>query len=315
MKKMCRNWEVGADAEPPALRSAGAQPVHTATCDGALGSPDWQSRPLENAMIRSSCCVLAPLLLAISPALSAAGPCKAQSGTHVLPLVELYTAEGCNDCPPADRWLSELSRKTQPTQAALLAFHVDYWDEFGWPDRFADHAYSQRQDLRITLAHKKVTYTPQVMIGKDIMVKWSNASRLQSVLEQARSQPAPIGLAMQLTREADKLRVGVNTLRPAGDADGAEPALVWLALYQDGLTSKISAGENKGLTLHHDRVVRALLGPWRVDARPLAAEVEIPLPADADAGRMGLVLFAESGKTGAGMQALAMPLSTCPASG
>jgi hypothetical protein len=263
-------------------------------------------------MIRTSRCVLTPLLLAIAPALSAAAPCTAQSGTHVLPLVELYTAEGCNDCPPADRWLSELSRRTQPTQAALLAFHVDYWDEAGWPDRFADHAYSQRQDLRITLAKKKVTYTPQVMIGKDIMVKWNNASRLQSSLEQARSRPAPVGLAMRLTKDADTLRVGVDAVRSDGNADGTEPALVWLALYQDGLTSEISAGENKGRTLHHDRVVRALLGPWRMDARPLADEVGVPLPDGADVAQMGLVLFAESASTGEGMQALALPLPSCP---
>ena len=44
------------------------------------------------------------------------------------------------------------------------------------------------------------------------------------------------------------------------------PLLVWLALYEDGLESRIDAGENKGLVLHHDRVVRALVGPWRMDA-------------------------------------------------
>jgi hypothetical protein len=266
-------------------------------------------------MPRSSRHAFVPLLLAIATTAHAAEPCKANSGTHVLPLVELYTAEGCNDCPPADRWLSELSRTTQPTQAALLAFHVDYWDEFGWPDRFADHAYSQRQDLRITLAKKKVTYTPQVMVGKDVMLKWSDGSRLRSVLEQARSRPAPVDLSMQVDRSGDALRIGVNALRSAGGSDDAEPALVWLALYQDGLTSQVDAGENKGLTLHHDRVVRALVGPWRLQGAPLASTLDIKLPANTDATRSGLVLFAESGKSGEGMQALVLPLASCPAPG
>jgi hypothetical protein len=258
---------------------------------------------------------LAALLLAIMASPCAAGSCKAQSGPNVLPLVELYTAEGCNDCPPADRWLSALSQRTEPTQAAMLAFHVDYWDAIGWPDRFAEAAYGQRQDLRITLAKKKVTYTPQVMIGKDVMVKWSNPSRLQSSLEQARSRTAPVELSMQLEREGSALRIDVSAHRAAASAGATEPALVWLALYQDGLTSKISAGENKGLTLNHDRVVRALAGPWRMDAKPLADEVRFQLPAQAEIGKMGVVLFAESGRTGEGLQALALPLKACPPSG
>ena len=255
--------------------------------------------------------MLAALLLAIAATPCAAGACKVESGAHVLPLVEIYTAEGCNECPPADRWFSALSRTTSPTQAALLAFHVDYWDEFGWPDRFADHAYSQRQDLRITLAKQKVTYTPQVMIGSDVRVKWQDAARLRSTLERVRARPAAVDLALDVSRTDDALHVGVGASRAAGD--GAEPLLVWLALYQDGLSSRIEAGENKGAVLDHDRVVRALVGPWRMDASSLSDDVQIRWPSMADAAHMGLVLFAESGRTGEGMQALALPLDACPA--
>ena len=250
---------------------------------------------------------LAILSLAVAAPACVAATCEAGSGERVLPLVELYTAEGCNECPPADRWFSTLA-STAP-EVALLAFHVDYWDDFGWPDRFAAPVHGQRQELRARLAKKNVTYTPQVMVGRDVRVKWRDSSRLQATLERARARPASISLSLEVADAGDSLRVGVDAQRLRGD--GAEPLLVWLALYQDGLQSRIDAGENQGVVLDHDRVVRALAGPWRMDAASLSDEVEIRWPSMSQTARMGLVLFAESARTGEGMQALAMPLDGC----
>ena len=74
--------------------------------------------------------------------LARAGDAIATSARTTAPVVELYTSEGCNSCPPADRWLSTL--KADPAVVAL-AFHVDYWDRLGWKDRFASAAFTQRQ--------------------------------------------------------------------------------------------------------------------------------------------------------------------------
>lgn len=254
---------------------------------------------------------LAPMLLACAGA-QAAEACSAKSGANVLPLVELYTAEGCNDCPPADRWLSKFARETPPARAAMLAFHVDYWDAQGWPDRFGSALNTQRQELRVRLAGKQVTYTPQVMVGSNVMVKWNRAANVESALDAARARPAPLDLAMRIAGDdGNALEVDVQAQsRPGGSAAG--PTLVWLALYQDGLSTDVGAGENKGATLHHDHVVRALAGPWQMEGKPLSSQARIQLPAQAARGQLGLVLFAESGKTGEGLQALALPLSSCP---
>src|SRR5690242_3585 len=97
--------------------------------------------------LRLASWVLGSLFCLTTPATAIQSPtCSAASGAHALPLVELYTSEGCDSCPPADRWL----RRTFPAdasaaRAAVLAFHVDYWDALGWPDRFASRAYTQRQ--------------------------------------------------------------------------------------------------------------------------------------------------------------------------
>src|SRR5512147_1267933 len=53
-------------------------------------------------------------------------------------LLELYTSEGCANCPPAESWLSHLAQSGQLwTDVVPVAFHVDYWDHLGWRDIFA----------------------------------------------------------------------------------------------------------------------------------------------------------------------------------
>src|SRR4051794_18560854 len=89
--------------------------------------------------------------------------CAAATGATTLPLIELYTSEGCDSCPPADAWL----HTTFPpgnTNAAVLAFHVDYWNSLGWRDRFASAAFSERQRQELAATGRDVVYTPQLLV-------------------------------------------------------------------------------------------------------------------------------------------------------
>src|SRR5437879_13266901 len=59
--------------------------------------------------------------------------CSARSGPQTTALVELYTSEGCDSCPAADRWLPPpVGRGFRPDQAVPLALHVDPWAYNGW---------------------------------------------------------------------------------------------------------------------------------------------------------------------------------------
>jgi len=246
----------------------------------------------------------------ISTSAFAAAPmsCQAQSGKFVTPLVELYTSEGCSSCPPADTWLSKQAQRTD-INANFLAFHVDYWDDIGWPDRFANPAYTQRQYARVHRKGSSQVYTPQVMIGEQTGVSWSWPDRSESFIKQANKELAVASIALQAngTGEKWKAKVALSSLN-------ALPNTQWyLAVYQDGLSNKVRAGENAGKLLRHDRVVRQWLGPYRLNGKTTIKDFNIAL-SNADAmGQTGLLAVLENSSDGQVLQSLKLPLSQCKA--
>ena len=229
----------------------------------------------------------------------AADSCAVRSGTEVVPLVELYTSEGCSSCPPADRWLSQ---KFAGGKANFLAFHVDYWDDIGWPDRFASPLYSQRQRQRVAGVGDETVYTPQVMVGDDVRTAWQSQSGFARVLHAARTD-AGAGLALRLHPQGDGLRVQLGAAR---SRDAATPAQVWLAQYVDGQATQVRAGENRGATLHHDRIVQHLWGPWRLEDAPLSRSQDLPRAS----GAWGLLAFVQDAR-GRTLQSLDLPAARC----
>jgi hypothetical protein len=90
-------------------------------------------------------------------------------------------------------------------------------------------------------------------------------------------------------------------------------AQLYLALYQNQLTSAVKAGENDGVTLHHDHVVRGLWGPWPVSPAGAARSLRITPPKSAKLGQLGLTAFVQDSRTGETLQALSLPLTGCAA--
>ncbi|MEP6633248.1 MAG: DUF1223 domain-containing protein [Luteimonas sp.] len=246
------------------------------------------------------------LLLSAATQATAAEHCEARSSATITPLVELYTSEGCSSCPPADRWFS---KQIPDSQGNWLAFHVDYWDDIGWPDRFASHDYTLRQRARVLLSGgKDVIFTPQVMVGADVQAPWQSSGRFERALKDA-SQPAPVALALQAQPQGKAWDVRLGVAHIAGSA--SIPAEVWLAQYIDGQVSHVRAGENRGVTLHHDRVVRKLYGPWKLGAESLSQSVVVT----PQVGSWGMTAFVQDG-SGKILQSLSLPAAaTCAPTG
>lgn len=231
-------------------------------------------------------------LLAASAAASMQGSCTAQSGPAQVPVIELYTSEGCSSCPPADRWLSGLKSAAAQGQAVVQAFHVGYWDYIGWVDRFANPAHTTRQRQIAAANSLRSIYTPQlVRNGRD--------SR-----DYGRTIAPP-------TPSSQPARASIHLQRGAADAfeatvTPAEGTAAWSAYWtvtEHGHASKVKAGENAGETLQHDFVVRQYVpvgnykGASKLTFRAIAADPAHPR-------QVNLVVFEP--QTGKPLQALSL---------
>lgn len=250
-------------------------------------------------------CLLGTLAAALWPTSSGA-ECRAASPNHTVALIELYTSEGCDSCPPADRWLSALDLGT--TRALAVAFHVDYWDRLGWRDRFGSAVFTERQYEQMRRRHGAFVYTPQLLLQGREFSQWRDTSRPVAALASINAAPARAAIEL-VAASADGGAIAVDLYVRVPQVRDRAHAVVAVALTQNGLASDVKAGENAGKRLVHDHVVRA----WRAgtpigDAGELRQHFNLPRPADP--GPLEIVAFAENTATGEVLQALAVPVCT-----
>jgi hypothetical protein len=240
-----------------------------------------------------SCIAGAALGLGAAHAIAQApATCTARSGTAIVPIVELYTSEGCSSCPPADRWLSGLK---SDANALAFAFHVDYWDYIGWKDRFAHPVHGARQGQQQAVNGARVRYTPQVVLNGTDRPNWP---ALRAPLA---STGAPSAVALTLAREGERFTATVQALPGAPQRLAA-----WWAVTENGHVSKVRAGENDGETLQHDFVVREYrpVAMWTVQAgTPGTLQFTPGAPADPRHARQVSLVVLDAG-TGKPLQAV-----------
>jgi len=207
------------------------------------------------------------LTAALAAGAAGATTCSGRNTAQAPTVVELYTSEGCDSCPPADRWLSGLKGRAD---VLALAFHVDYWDRLGWRDRFASPNHTDRQQRINRSTGARFVYTPQVVVNGRDWQAWS----------QTQLPPSQRSLVeIEFKRAGDRVEA---TLTPREGAPASLGAY-WVAIEHDHV-SRVTAGENAGATLRHDHVVRAYseLAPWsgrgphRVDWQIPAATAATP---------------------------------------
>jgi hypothetical protein len=178
-------------------------------------------------------------------------------------VVELFTSQGCSSCPPADAYLGKLTTRTD---VIALAFHVTYWDDLGWRDRFALAEAVERQNLYAKNFRSASVYTPQWVVDG----LGSTPGRDLRLTVASDAVPVEVNVA----DDNVQVEVGTNPHFTGGD--------VVLVSYLRHAVSAIGRGENAGRKLEEFNIVRDIrkLGAWRGDGARFSVPVG-SLPADA----------------------------------
>lgn len=232
-------------------------------------------------------------LLLLASVFTVQAQCSVRSGPQRVQLIELYTSEGCSSCPPADEWLAALAPHPQ---RIAVAFHVDYWNDLGWPDRFSDERYTRRQHETADKQLRRTVYTPEVHVDGREHKRWATGApdphglaEVALSLRATRMSPARLDVRLETTAAPDRDRRAI------------------FVVTENALSSEIRAGENAGKTLRHDHVVRA----YQSMKISRMATTSLTLPADLLDENASVIAWVEDAATGTVRNAVGSPLRAC----
>lgn len=198
-------------------------------------------------------------------------------------VVELFTSQGCAQCPPADALLTGLAEEGE---VVALAYHVDYWDYVGWADTFGDAVYSDRQRAYAKSWGSSRIYTPQMVVNGSTGLVGSRRNEVHRALDAA-----SLPLAVNLTPDGEMLKVEIPPNTSLDDA------VIWMITYLDRADVTIDKGENAGKSMVYTQVVtaRQAMGMWEGDS---GANLKLPLPEMLDAGSTGIAVIVQQENDG-----------------
>jgi len=191
------------------------------------------------------------LLIAAGISASSAISAQAQNPKAV---VELFTSQGCSSCPPADRYLEELSESDQ--DILVLSYHVDYWDYLGWKDSLGSPVFTQRQkDYAVSRGDAQI-YTPQMIVNGQGHMVGSDRKAVSSAIRKSDG----MGVVVDAMLDDKALEVKLS----GGDCSPGDKADVYLLGIDKKAVVEINRGENAGTTQTYKNVVRSIMpiGMW-----------------------------------------------------
>jgi hypothetical protein len=193
---------------------------------------------------------LAAVLIGLAATTAAA---RAQTqGQSAQMVVELYTSQGCSQCPRANRLLGMLAREDR---VLALTFPVGIWDYLGWHDTFAQPEFAERQRDYSRTMRVRGRFTPQIVINGARQMSASDWDNVRAAFDERRragwpSSAPDIGI-VELPN--NRVRVTVGAGSPGANAD------IWLLPYDPGpITVIVTGGVNTNRSVTHFNLVRRI---------------------------------------------------------
>jgi len=202
--------------------------------------------------------------LLLLPSLVLAQTWQAENNDQQIAVLELFTSEGCGLCPAADRWVHQLPKQgIGDKELIVLAFHIDYLNEAkGWIDRFANVKFSDRQRQLAQLNLYQTVYTPEFVISGEIIHNWEK--HVKEVVKAVNSYEPEVKINLSVTEQEEDIWSIDSHVQVQG-SENREHAVLYLAVTENDITSKVNGGDNRGATFYHQNLVREWLGPFSLD--------------------------------------------------
>lgn len=204
-------------------------------------------------------------------------------------IVELFTAEGCSSCPPADELLQEMSGilTNEGKPVIGLSFHVTYWNKMGWEDPYSQENFTERQKRYNTVLKTGQLYTPQAVVNGVAEFVGSNPIAFRNLVTQAGEKKSLYTITATKTMKGNEWFVEYDLGRKP------KQLVLNIAVVETIVTHFISTGENKNKTLTHTNVVRSFesITPQQ------HGELTIPLPLNADPDNLKVIVYTQNIRT------------------
>ncbi|MEO1530260.1 MAG: DUF1223 domain-containing protein [Planctomycetota bacterium] len=209
------------------------------------------------------------------------------ASTKGVAVVELFTSQGCNSCPPADVALRQIEARAKADNASVfvLSFHVDYWNRLGWTDPYSSELASYRQRAYARAAGSTRVYTPQMIVSGTTEFNGSNRVLAAKAINKALRAKATAFVKL----DASASEGGVDIDFEVTGAD--EEFLLNLAIVHTPNANRVPAGENAGRKLAHVNVVRAFKAVRLTES---GGSARLSLPEDLNASDARLIAYVQN---------------------
>lgn len=247
---------------------------------------------LQSTFIRQLKTIPVFLILILLSGTAECAETIAQSGPEKVALLEVYSSEGCSSCPPAEEWISRLKKDNKLWKDFVPAvFHVDYWNDLGWKDKFSRSEYTDRQKKFAFDWRSNSVYTPGfVLNGKE----WKGWVATPSVPKSS-GEPGLLSIGRV---DANTFIIRFVPIEGVSDKKFSASA----ALLESGIVSNVTAGENSGRRLVHDFTVLHFTRK-AMSAGNGGFETEVTLEIPSAAGDYSMVAWVTAVDSGEPIQA------------